>query len=318
MSGTPRVSVCITTRNQSRYIAQCIESVLAQQGDFELEVLVGDDASNDGTDAAIADLATRNPNRVFHLRSPTNIGAAANTRLLVERARGDFIARLDGDDYWLPTKLAKQLDALRSAPDCTAVYTNALTVDSNDRAVGLFNDAGDLRLNLGALLRNGNFLNNSSMLFRAAHRGAWLALSDLLLDYRVHLLLATHGDVLHIGEPLVVYRISAPGSMVTEANARVRELYWRSIMDVPRHRISDADLARGQADFLRRVAFRALRTRDFGLLRQWIPRVLAESPVGTARMAALTCAAIARAAAREAAGWCSVQTARSSPVLYRR
>ena len=313
----PCVSVCITTRNQRDYITQCIESVLAQRGAFTLELLVGDDASEDGTDEVAAQLAACHPNLVYVRQSP-RIGASANTKRLIELAQGEFIARLDGDDYWLPGKLARQLDALHAAPGCSAIYTNALTVDPEGRPVGLFNDAGDLRLDLGELLRNGNFLNNSSMLCRAAHCDAWLALDDPLLDYRVHLMHAMHGDILHIGEPLVVYRIATPGSMVTEANSQVRGLYWLAIASLPRDAVSESDLARGQVDFLRRVAFRAMRTRDMDLLRQWIPKVLEASPFGAPHTVALTCGAIARAAGRELVGWLAVRAGRSPPVLHRR
>lgn len=316
--GKPCVSVCITTRNQASYITQSIESVLAQRGDFDLQILVGDDASDDDTGDLIADLARRHPTQVFHVRHPNRIGASENTKRLIERARGNFIARLDGDDYWLPGKLTRQLDVLNAAPDCSAIYANAYTVDSKDRPVGLFNNAGDVRLQLRELLRDGNFLNNSSMLCRATHRDAWLALDDLLLDYRVHLLHAMHGDILHVGEPLLVYRLSTPGSMVSEANASVRELYWESILDLPRHRISDRDLARGQADFLRRVAFRALRTRDLSLLREWVPRVLEASPFGPSHTLLLTLLAISRSACREALGQLSAMVRHTPPVLYRR
>lgn len=318
MTGRPLVSVCVTTRNQRKYIVQCIGSVLEQRGDFELEVLVGDDASTDGTGEVVAALATRHPDVVHHVAHAAQVGASANTKSLVARARGAYIARLDGDDYWLPGKLVTQLVALEDDPSCAAVYANALAVDLDGRPLGVFNDAGNLRIDLAGLLRGGNFLNNSSMLCRAAHRTAWLAMEDPLLDYRVHLMHALHGDLLHMAEPLVVYRVASRGSMVAEANAHVRELYWQAITSVPRERIADGDLARGQADFLRRVAFRALRTLDAGLVRQWVSRVLAASPFGALRTSVMVCDSIMRAAMREVAGWASHHLRGTPRVLYRR
>lgn len=318
MTGRPLVSVCITTRNQRDYLAQCVGSVLAQRGPFELEILVGDDASEDGTGEVAAALAAQHGDVVHHVRHAARVGASANTKALVARARGAYIARLDGDDYWLEGKLARQLAALEAEPGCAAVYANALAVDLEGLPLGVFNDAGDARIDLGALLRGGNFLNNSSMLCRSAHRDAWLAMEDPLLDYRVHLMHAQHGDLLHLGEPMVVYRVATRGSMVAEANARVRELYWAALERLPRSRVSADDLARGQADFLRRVAFRALRTRDVDLLRAWVPRVLAASPAGPLRTVGLACAAIARAAWRELAGAAAHRLRGAPRVLYHR
>ena len=48
-------------------------------------------------------------------------------RDLIARADGEFIARTDGDDYWLPGKLQRQLEYLLAHPDCAAVYTNAIS-----------------------------------------------------------------------------------------------------------------------------------------------------------------------------------------------
>ena len=107
-------------------------------------------------------------------------------RELLLRAQGDYVARVDGDDYWLPGKLARQIAYLQTHPHCTAVYTNAVTVDESGRYIGLFNDIGDARLTLANLLRRGNALNNSSVLFRAVNTVGWIlflvGLIGMLLD----------------------------------------------------------------------------------------------------------------------------------------
>jgi len=100
-----RISVCVITRNQEQFIRQCLESVLEQRGDWDLEVLVGDDCSEDRTGSIIESIARENPGRVMYICHPSNIGAVANMQLLISRACGQFIARLDADDYWPPGKL---------------------------------------------------------------------------------------------------------------------------------------------------------------------------------------------------------------------
>jgi hypothetical protein len=169
------------------------------------------------------------------------------------------------------------------------------------------------------MLRRGNFLNNSSGLFRCGGRHAWLDVSGPQIDYRAHLWHARHGWLGHIGEPLAAYRVNTRGSMVAGMNQRVRELYWEAIMSVPRDRVSDGDYAHGLADFLRRVFFRAARTRDWRLLHGWAKRVFAASPHGRMRTGLLTLASILRILGKEVAGLFQKNAAGNRQrVLYRR
>lgn len=161
------VTVCITTCNQRTYIAECLRSVLAQTDDGILEVLIGDDCSDDGTSEVIAEIAGSCPQLVTHIRHGTRLGASKNTQSLIRRARGRYVARIDGDDYWLPGKIRQQVEYLDQHPECVAVYTNAITITKESGRVGMFNDVGDASFDLAALLRRGNFLNNSSGMIRA-------------------------------------------------------------------------------------------------------------------------------------------------------
>lgn len=315
----PAISVCIVTCNQRPFIGDCLRSVLAQEVNADVNILVGDDASDDGTSELVATLAAQYPERICHLVRRTRMGVFANIRDLMERAEGDFIANVDGDDYWLQGKLQRQLDYLLANPDCSAVYTNAITVTEGGNRIGLFNDVGDGRFDLAAMLRRGNFLNNSSALFRAAGRHAWVGVDIPQIDYRVHLWHAQHGWLGHIGETLAGYRVNTRGSMVASMNDRVRELYWEAIQSVPRERITDRDYALGIADFLRRVFSRALRTRRWNLLRGWHARVLAASPYGMLHTDALVLTSILRMAGKLALGFLKQDEAgRRKRVLYRR
>lgn len=299
----PLVSVCVATCNHVRYVVQCLDSVLAQQADgISLQVLVGDDCSDDGTSDLVAGIASSHPGVVTHLRHSSRLGPTANMQALMMQCTGKYIARVDGDDYWLPGKLRAQIAHLDANPGCAAVYTNAITVDEIGIRIGLFNDAGDLCLDLPTALRHGNFLNNSSVLLRNEGRSAWLDATGPILDYYTHLWLAREGNLFHLAHPLTVYRVNARGSMVANMNDHVRELYWQAIQSVPRNCVNDADFARGLADFLRRVFFRAVRTRNWRMMHMWRTRVLSAAPYGSLRMDALTAASILRMAAKIAAG----------------
>jgi glycosyltransferase involved in cell wall biosynthesis len=303
----------VVTFNQRAFIEGCLRSILEQDVAAEVQVLVGDDASSDGTSAIVQALVLEFGECLLHFQRESNMGALVNMRDLMSRARGDYIARVDGDDYWLPGKLARQLHYMQAHPGCSAVYTNAITIDEAGRVVGLFNDLGDTRLDLSALVRRGNALNNSSVLFRAAHAAAWVV--GCRIDYQAHLWHAQQGWLGHIGEPLVAYRVNTRGSLVFSANEHIRKLYWEAIQSVPRDLISDDDYAHGIADFLRRVCFRAVRTRNLSLLRLWGKVVFAASPYGRSRTAVLVLASILRMAGKLAKG---LLAARSRPsVLYR-
>ncbi|WP_168174217.1 glycosyltransferase [Rhodanobacter sp. C06] len=288
------VSVCIATCNQRAYIRQCLDSVLQQRTDRLLEILVGDDCSDDGTSEIIAEYAAANPQRVVHLRRPQRLGASANIQDLLRRASGCYLAHLDGDDYWLPGKLEHQIEFLDTHSECPAIYANAVAIREDGERIGVFNDAGDGHHSLASLYRRGNFLNTSSMLYRAMFKEELLSIDRPFIDYRMHLLLARHGSLAHLGRPLVAYRLNSVGSMTTTSSDLVRELYWEAMNSVPAGMLGAADQASGLADFLRRVFGTARRQGRWNLLRVWAPRVFTASPYGRLRTCLLAVGSLLR------------------------
>src|SRR5438034_6985558 len=91
----PIVSVCVVTYNQQDYIEDCLLSVLAQTPEIELEILVGDDCSTDGTAEIVERISALFPARIVLYRHVANLGASANYQFLISRAKGDYIAHLD-------------------------------------------------------------------------------------------------------------------------------------------------------------------------------------------------------------------------------
>jgi glycosyltransferase involved in cell wall biosynthesis len=276
----PRVSVCVVTYNHAPYIRACLESVLAQQLEGRVEILVGVDVSTDDTAGQVVELAARHPGVIRPFVHAERQGAAGNVKFLMARAEGEFIAHLDGDDAWLPGKLAAQLALFDRFPEAVAAYCNACVVEAGPggAVLGRFSDAPTGLVTLERLLRRGNFLNNSSLLFRASARSALQSLPAEYLDFRSHLTLATLGPLAYSDEALVVYRWSTPGSLVSQANARVRELYWQALEGLPEGLVDPAVRRAAHADFLRRVAFRSVRSRQLSLWRGWWARVRDHTP----------------------------------------
>lgn len=232
LSAHPTVSVCIATYNQARYIERCVRSALAQRADLDVEIIVADDGSSDGTGDILRSLHQETGGAFELILRPRNIGGTENYQDIVGRARGRLIAELDGDDAWLPGKLAAQCRFLEAHPECVAVYSNARVVSADDRPLGRFTNSQPAVFGLPYLAARGNFLTHSSMLYRAEHRDAYTAEPPPVIDYRVHLNLARRGMLGFIDEPLVLYRHATPTSTVRNALPLVQRLLWDALRQV--------------------------------------------------------------------------------------
>lgn len=121
----PLVSVLIITYQHEAYIAGCIESVLEQQTNFPFEIIIGTDCSPDGTDAIVREYADKYPQMIRAIFRERNLGALGNSRDILSRMRGKYLAVCDGDDQWSdPLKLQKQVGFLEANPDFVLVYTD--------------------------------------------------------------------------------------------------------------------------------------------------------------------------------------------------
>jgi glycosyltransferase involved in cell wall biosynthesis len=115
MGQRPLISVVIPTFNAARYVSRCLEHVFQQDAEG-VEVIVVDDGSTDNTTDAIAGYGDRI--RLIPLGS--NLGPSAARNIGLHHARGEFIAFLDADDYWLPKCLRIMSGALMDNPACVA------------------------------------------------------------------------------------------------------------------------------------------------------------------------------------------------------
>ncbi|MDE5683220.1 MAG: glycosyltransferase family 2 protein [Muribaculaceae bacterium] len=114
---TPKVSVIVCTYNQEDTIGAALDSILAQQTDFDFEVVVADDCSADRTPAICREYAERYPGKVRAILNDENKGIADNYYDTLYECRGKYIADLAGDDLWTdPNKLARQAALMDSDP----------------------------------------------------------------------------------------------------------------------------------------------------------------------------------------------------------
>lgn len=119
-----KLSVAVITYNQQETIAQTLDSILCQKGDFDLEVVVGEDCSKDNTPAICCEYAERYPDKVVLLQEGHNLGIMRNFANTIAHCTGDLIGICAGDDYWCDEyKLQKQLNYLTAHPECGVCTT---------------------------------------------------------------------------------------------------------------------------------------------------------------------------------------------------
>jgi glycosyltransferase involved in cell wall biosynthesis len=118
------VTSIVTTRNRASLLREALDSVFAQEGageEFEMEVIVVDDASTDNTPDVVAGYPT-----VRYIRFPERRDLSAARNAAVAASRGQFVAFLDDDDLWLPHKLRRQVPFLEAHPEAGAVYSHVV------------------------------------------------------------------------------------------------------------------------------------------------------------------------------------------------
>lgn len=123
MSGKPLVSVIVIFLNAADFLAEAIQSVAVQTyGQWEL--LLVDDGSNDASSEIARRFASENPAQIRYLEHEghQNRGMSAARNLGIREAKGEYIAFLDADDYWLPNKLAVQTQLLNLQPEAGMLF----------------------------------------------------------------------------------------------------------------------------------------------------------------------------------------------------
>ena len=124
-----KVSVCIPTYNQSPYIEQAIRSA-AQQSHPPFEIIVSNDCSTDGTAEIVEKLSKEIP-CLKVINQPVNLGMVPNTNAVLRMATGEFVVKLDSDDYLHPHYIEKLGQLLRKFPE--AGYAHAAVQEINEQ-----------------------------------------------------------------------------------------------------------------------------------------------------------------------------------------
>lgn len=109
----PKVSVVMITYNHEKFIEQAVNSVLMQETDFDYEIIIGEDCSTDRTREILVELQKQHPDKIRLVLNPQNLGMMRNFANILDMARGEYVALLEGDDYWTSSrKLQIQIDQM--------------------------------------------------------------------------------------------------------------------------------------------------------------------------------------------------------------
>ena len=204
-----KMSVCVVTYNQEKYIRQCLESILEQQTNFSFEILIADDCSTDNTSKIIAEYLDEGPNKIKYYRHQKNIGAFKNFLFVHNQVTGEYVAHIDGDDYMLPNKLQRQTDFLDSHPEYNIVWHEMLFLSNMNVITQKINPHllpidGFTRQDL---LKYGTIGIHSSKMYRSSSK-----ISNYpdfpILDYFTDVEQIGDGKAkILVGEPLGAYRM---------------------------------------------------------------------------------------------------------------
>jgi glycosyltransferase involved in cell wall biosynthesis len=238
-----KVSVLVTTYNHAKYINQTLNSILMQDVNFDYEIVIGEDASTDRTREIVLELQKRHSDKVRVLLRDTveaereraaGLGGQGGFVNCLQACKGQYVAWLDGDDYWTsPHKLQKQVDFLESHPDFAISFHNATMIyeDGSQEARNLLPPNHQAVSSLSDLLLV-NFIPTCSAVFR---RGLFGELPDWFYtlkigDWPIHIMNAQHGKIGYINEVMAAYRLH-PGAFWSARSQESQRLEILKMLD---------------------------------------------------------------------------------------
>ena len=218
----PLVTVICLTYNHAGLIYDALEGFVGQRAPFDIEVLVHDDASTDGTTEIVREYEARYPDiirGVYQTENQYSQGVAIAPAFLFPLVRGRYVALCEGDDYWTdPDKLRKQVEALERHPEVDLCAHRALCQRDRKPHGYLAPRLRDACIPVeDVILGGGHFVATSSLLCR---REAYLLQTPmrevLVNDYVLQIQGALRGGMYYLDDCMSVYRQGVSGSWTSQ------------------------------------------------------------------------------------------------------
>lgn len=210
----PLVSVCLITYNHEKTIGLAIESILNQKTECSFELVIGDDGSTDETPGIVSYYAHRYPTIIRALLSKKNRGMHENSIETYSACKGQYVAFLNGDDYWInPNKIQLQINAMKANPSVTLCGTNALSFDEVTTQSQIIHPNHPIAYitDVNAIVDQNFFHTCTMMVKRDELSNIPETLQSVWGDWAFKFFYALQGDILFLPQITGVYRVTGNG-----------------------------------------------------------------------------------------------------------
>jgi glycosyltransferase involved in cell wall biosynthesis len=276
------VSICVQTYQNAGTIEKCIQGIITQDFDQAYEILLGEDASSDGTRDICKNLAKKYPDkiRLFLHDRENNItvdgrpSGRFNFLYNVFKARGEYIAICEGDDYWVDvSKLRKQVQMFSEEPETGLIHTDNIDLDLRNGKKTI--------LNKGPVIEKGsefrqllirNFITTVTVLIKrdllldAISYIYKLRGVEMVMDYSIWLYAASRSKIKHLPLVSAVYCLSGD---TTSRPEKIKEqyAYIKKIFDIRMFYCKELNIEEKitntiELNYYRKLLFYAFKNRD--------------------------------------------------------
>lgn len=202
------VSIIIPVYNGSKFIKKAIDSVLAQKVNFQIEIIVIDDASTDSLESVLRKYF--NLKNFKYIKNKKNLGVAESRNIGIKVAKGKYIAFLDADDWWKPEKLQQQIfymEKKQCVLSCTGRELFDEKGNSLNKLIGVEN-----KITYKKLLQHNSIACSSVVIKREVALEFPMKHSEIHEDYLMWLeILKKYYIAYGINQPLLAYRLTKNG-----------------------------------------------------------------------------------------------------------
>ena len=243
--GKIKISVVVITYNQQETIGQTLDSILMQKGDFDLELVIGEDCSQDNTLAICQDYAQRYPLIKLH-SGPKNLGITANYFRTLQACTGEFVGDIAGDDYYCDDHaLEKQMLYLQSHPEVGVLGANGYRyyVKRNEKVLGeneRVNTMDAKEFYFSPKYPGGVIIQGGGVMFRRSLL-QYIDFDEIIRrklpveDYPMQAIWSQHTKFWRLDDPIVVYRVYKESATFIPMDHPKYLSYFKGLADTRRY-----------------------------------------------------------------------------------
>ena len=225
------ISTIIPSYNRADTVGQTIESILTQEVDADIEIVIGDDCSTDNAREVLLAYQEKYPDIIRLIFHEQNLGLGANWATCVKACKGKYICNCDNDDYWHnPHKLQIQLDYMESHPDCNICITNHRTLNRSTGEVKECKASID-HTDIQQSMWGGCNFCNATIMYRADFMKAHLDLDEFikrrftLQDWPAWVILTAYTDIDELPESTATWCIETVSITRPDSVERLAKRY---------------------------------------------------------------------------------------------